>query len=108
MCYYYFVCLFVCLFHEHSYPCEASSAKFSLFVTVLLTCRTLPLSVYIGVAIVTVSYLVVNVSFFAVLSYDQIESAIAVALVSHCIMSYICTRRMLSRKPVDFYKESCV
>jgi len=37
--------------------------------------------VFIGVAIVTVSYLIINISFFAVLDFDSIESAIAVALV---------------------------
>ena len=35
----------------------------------------------IGVAIVITVYLLMNVSFFAVLSYDQIKSAEAVALV---------------------------
>ena len=35
----------------------------------------------IGVAIVITVYLLMNVSFFAVLSYDQIRSAEAVALV---------------------------
>ena len=40
------------------------------------------MSVYIGVAIVTVSYLMVNISYFAVLSLQEITFAIAVALVS--------------------------
>ena len=49
---------------------------------VFLTCRTMPLAIYIGVSIVTVCYLLVNISFFAVLTYEQIESVKAVALVS--------------------------
>ena len=44
--------------------------------------RTMPFALYIGVSIVTVSYLLVNLSFFAVLTYEEIESAVAVALVS--------------------------
>ena len=47
----------------------------------LLLFRTLPRAVLIGVAIVITVYLLMNVSFFAVLSYDQIKSAEAVALV---------------------------
>ena len=42
----------------------------------------MPLSIYIGVSIVIISYCLVNVSFFAVLTYEQIEQAVAVALVS--------------------------
>lgn len=43
--------------------------------------RTLPLSLLIGIPIVTLSYLVVNLSFFATLSYEQILQSDAVALV---------------------------
>ena len=41
----------------------------------------MPLSIYIGVSIVMISYCLVNISFFAVLTYEQISSAVAVALV---------------------------
>lgn len=44
--------------------------------------RNLPLSLLIGVPIVTVGYLLVNMSYFAVLSYQEILNADAVALVS--------------------------
>lgn len=46
--------------------------------------KTLPLSLVIGIPIVAVSYILVNMAYFAVLSYDQILSAEAVALVCHC------------------------
>ena len=47
-----------------------------------LISRTLPLSLLIGVPIVTACYLLANVSFFAILTYDDILSAQTVALVS--------------------------
>lgn len=43
--------------------------------------RTLPLSILIGILVVAVSYLLVNISFFATLSYEQILNSDAVALV---------------------------
>lgn len=43
--------------------------------------RNLPLSLLIGIPIVTLSYVLVNVSYFAILSYDEILSAKTVALV---------------------------
>ena len=43
----------------------------------------MPISLFVGVPIVAVCYLLVNVSFFIVLNYDQILSADAVALVSY-------------------------
>ena len=43
--------------------------------------RNLPLSLLIGIPIVTVCYLLVNISYFAVLSYEEILKADAVALV---------------------------
>ena len=43
--------------------------------------RNLPLSVMIGVPIVAVCYALVNISYFAVLSYDEILTAEAIALV---------------------------
>ena len=61
------------------------SPLIAIVVVVLFSCacsRTLPLSLLIGVPIVAASYLLVNVSFFAILTYDQILSAQAVALVS--------------------------
>ena len=51
--------------------------------------RTMPISLFVGIPVVTVCYLLVNVSFFLVLSYEEILSAKAVALVSWtvtCIM----------------------
>jgi L-type amino acid transporter 9 len=44
--------------------------------------HTLPLSVMIGIPIVAVCYVLVNVSYFAILSYDEILKSEAVALVS--------------------------
>lgn len=43
--------------------------------------RTFPLSLMIGIPIVATCYLLVNISYFAVLSYDEILKAEAVALV---------------------------
>ena len=44
-------------------------------------CRNLPLSLLIGIPIVTLCYLLVNIAFFAVLDYHQILSSETVALV---------------------------
>ena len=44
--------------------------------------RTLPRSLFIGIPIVAVCYLLVNIAYFGVLSYDQILSGEAIALVS--------------------------
>ena len=44
--------------------------------------RTLPLSLFIGIPLVAISYLLVNFSFFATLTYSQILQSDAVALVS--------------------------
>ena len=44
--------------------------------------RTLPLSLLIGVPIVALCYLLVNVSFFSVLSYSDIAASDTVGLVS--------------------------
>ncbi len=54
------------------------SAALSISFT---TIRTVPLAILIGVPLVTISYLLVNVTFFAILSHDQILSSDAVALV---------------------------
>ena len=40
---------------------------------------------FLGVPIVVLCYCLVNLSFFAVLSYEQIESAEAVGLVYMCM-----------------------
>ena len=45
-------------------------------------CRTMPISLFVGIPLVTLCYLLVNVSFFIVLTYEEILSAKAVALVS--------------------------
>ena len=42
----------------------------------------MPISLFVGIPLVAVCYLLVNVAFFIVLCYDQILSAKAVALVS--------------------------
>ena len=42
----------------------------------------MPISLFVGVPIVAICYLLVNVAFFLVLSYDKILMADAVALVS--------------------------
>ena len=44
--------------------------------------RTIPIALFIGIPVVAVCYLLVNIAFFAVLSYEEILSAEAVALVS--------------------------
>jgi len=44
-------------------------------------CRVLPCAVMIAIPLVTLSYVAVNVAFFSVLSYNEIESAQAVGLV---------------------------
>lgn len=49
--------------------------------------RTLPLSLTIGIPIVAVSYTLVNIAYFAVLSYEQILQAEAVALV--CVQRWL-------------------
>lgn len=49
--------------------------------------RTLPLSLTIGIPIVAVSYTLVNMAYFAVLSYEQILQAEAVALV--CVQRWL-------------------
>ena len=45
--------------------------------------RTLPLSLLIGVPIVSICYILVNVSFFIVLPYDMITASDTVGLVSN-------------------------
>ena len=50
-------------------------------------CRTVVRVAFIAVPIVVLCYLLVNLSFFAVLSYEQLESAEAVGLVR--IIAYI-------------------
>ena len=42
----------------------------------------MPIALFVGVPVVAVCYLLVNIAFFAVLSYEDILSAEAVALVS--------------------------
>ena len=44
--------------------------------------RTMPIVLFIGIPVVALCYLLVNIAFFAVLSYEDILSAEAVALVS--------------------------
>ena len=44
--------------------------------------RTMPIALFIGIPVVALCYLLVNIAFFAVLSYEDILSAEAVALVS--------------------------
>ena len=46
------------------------------------TCRTMPIALFIGIPVVALCYLLVNIAFFAVLCYEDILSAEAVALVS--------------------------
>ena len=66
-------------------------------VQVICTCihaciynyRTMPISLFVGIPVVTVCYLLVNVSFFLVLSYEEILSAKAVALVSWTVTCII-------------------
>ncbi len=43
----------------------------------------MPLSLLIGIPIVTLSYILVNISFFAILSYDEVLNSETVALVSN-------------------------
>ena len=52
-------------------------------------CRTMPISLFVGIPVVAVCYLLVNVSFFLVLSYEEILSAKAVALVSWIVTCII-------------------
>lgn len=59
----------------------------------VLSSRVLPRAVLIAIPLVILSYSIVNVAFFAVLSYDEIESAEAVGLVSslwHALNSSTC------------------
>ena len=44
---------------------------------------------FIGVPIVVLCYLIVNLSYFTVLSYEQLESAEAVGLVHISVMTII-------------------
>ena len=44
--------------------------------------RTMPIALFIGILVVALCYLLVNIAFFAVLSYEDILNAEAVALVS--------------------------
>lgn len=44
--------------------------------------RMMPIGLFIGIPVVALCYLLVNIVFFAVLSYEDILSADAVALVS--------------------------
>ena len=44
---------------------------------------------FIGVPIVVLCYLIVNLSYFTVLSYEQLESAEAVGLVRISVMTII-------------------
>ena len=46
------------------------------------TYRTMPIALFIGIPVVALCYLLINIAFFAVLSYEDILSAEAVALVS--------------------------
>ena len=43
------------------------------------------IALFVGIPVVALCYLLVNVAFFAVLSYEDILGAKAVALVSHAI-----------------------
>ena len=56
----------------------------------------MPISLFVGIPLVAVCYLLVNVAFFIVLSYDEILSAKAVALVSWSNHGY-CTKTVLCR-----------
>ena len=56
--------------------------QFFFYFVCMDVSRTMPISLFVGIPIVAVCYLLVNVAFFIVLSYDEILSAKAVALVS--------------------------
>ena len=53
-----------------------------MILCVYINNRTMPIALFVGVPVVAVCYLLVNIAFFAVLSYEDILSAEAVALVS--------------------------
>ena len=53
-----------------------------VYNTYLLFYRTLHRSMYIAMPFVTIAYLLINLSYFAVLSVGEITDATAVALVS--------------------------
>ena len=58
-------------------------SAYMLFDSVLcIDYRTMPIALLIGVPLVAVCYLLVNIAFFIVLSYEEILKAEAVALVS--------------------------
>lgn len=47
-----------------------------------LSSRNLPRAIYIGMPIVTIIYVLTNVSYFAVIPGDEMKSSLAVAVVS--------------------------
>ena len=55
----------------------------------------MPIALFVGIPLVAVCYLLVNIAFFAVLSYEDILGAEAVALVSHAIKIIMTNQQLL-------------
>ena len=53
--------------------------------------RNLPLAIMIGIPLVTVLYLLVNISYFTVMSVDELLNSPAVAVVSLSFLSICCS-----------------
>lgn len=50
--------------------------------------RNLPRAMVIGLLIISICYVLVNVSFFSILSYEEIVSTQTVALVSQSVTAH--------------------
>ena len=64
--------------------------------------RTMPIALFIGIPVVALCYLLVNIAFFAVLNYEDILGAEAVALVSWITMHV--EGYMTHQLPAFFYQ----
>ena len=65
-----------------NYAGFVQTVTFYIVYLYLLFYRTLHRSMYIAMPFVTIAYLLINLSYFAVLSVGEITDATAVALVS--------------------------
>lgn len=59
-----------------------------MFIIMNVFYRNLPRAMVIGLLIISICYVLVNVSFFSILSYEEIVSTQTVALVSQSVTAH--------------------
>ena len=76
------------LSHNGDHPLDTIQYLLQTSIEVMFYCRNFPLALLIGIPLVTVVYILVNVSYFAVMSVDEMIKAPGVATVSQCLSNH--------------------